>query len=184
MLSAYANVDDSGKTVTVVIRNMRGPWMGVHHRSSSHRLRPTAKKLLLIAAVLAIASGLLAACGGSKDPVVGTWNAVSSTGPRVDGTLLHRRSTVEFFEDGTLNLLVDQLTRVELVEHRSLNVLGKSGNWSWSDDDSLRIEFSDAAYVLETTLDGDELIVRDRGFGGNAVVTFARDLSKKPAPDR
>ena len=140
--------------------------MGVQHRSSSHRLRTTAKNLLLTVVVLAIASSLLAACGGSKDSVVGTWNAVSTTGPRTDGTLFHRRSTVEFFEDGTLN------------------VAGRSANWSWPAEDSLRIEFPGAAYVLETSLDGNELIVRDRGFGGNAVVTFARDLSKRPPPDR
>lgn len=158
--------------------------MGVHHRYSGQRLRPKAKNLLLIVAVLAIASGLLAACGSSIDPLVGTWRAVSTTGPRTDGTLFHRRSTVEFFEDGTLNLLVDRLTRVELVENRSLKVPGKSGNWSWSAEDSLRIEFSEAAYVLETTLVADKLIVRDRGLGGNAVVTFARDLSRQRSLDQ
>lgn len=32
---------------------------------------------------------------------------------------------------------------------------------------------------MEATVKGDTLIIRDKGFGGNAVVTFARDLSKK-----
>lgn len=157
--------------------------MEIRHRSSSQRLRPTAKNLLLIVVVLAIASSLLAACGGSKDSVVGTWYAVSTTGPRTDGTLFHRRSTVEFLEDGTLKILVHRLSTVAISEDRAPNVPGKSANWSWLADDILRIELPGAAYVLETSIEGDELIVRDRGFGGNAVVTFARDLSKKPAPD-
>lgn len=158
--------------------------MRVQHRSSSHRLWPTAKNLLLIVAVLAIAPSLLAACGGSKDSLVGTWNAVSATGTRVDGTLFHRRSKVEIFEDGTLNVLVHRLSTVANSEDDSRNVAGRSANWSWTADDSLRIEFSEAVYVLETSFDDDKLIVRDRGFGGNAVVTFQRDLSRKPAPDR
>lgn len=153
--------------------------MGIQRRSSLSWLRPRTKRLLLTAAVLAIASSLFAACGSSVDPVVGTWNAVSTTGPRVDETLFHRRSTVEFFEDGTLDILVDRITRVSLVEGRSINVPGKSGKWSWLDEDSLRIESSEAAYKMEATVKGDTLIIRDKGFGGNAVVTFARDLSKK-----
>ena len=68
---------------------------------------------------------------------------------------------------------------MSLVEGRSLNVPGKSGKWSWLDEDSLRIESSEAAYKMEATVKGDTLIIRDKGFGGNAVVTFARDLSKK-----
>ena len=84
--------------------------MGIQRRSSLSWLRPRTKRLLLTAAVLAIAASLFAACGSSVDPGVGTWNAVSTTGPRVDETLFHRRSTVEFFEDGTLDILVDRIT--------------------------------------------------------------------------
>ncbi len=156
--------------------------MGVHRRSSSCRPWPTAKNLLLIVAVLAVSSSLLAACGGS-DPVVGTWNAVSTTGTRTDGTLLHRRSTVEFFEDGTLNVRVHRISTVAVSEDGSQNIAGRSGNWSWMADDILRIEFSGVSYVMETSLDDGKLILRDRGFGGNAVVTFERDLSKKPPRD-
>ena len=152
--------------------------MGSHHRYISHWLSSRTKKLLLTVVVLAIASSLLAACGSSKDPVVGAWNAVSATGSRADGTFFHRRSAVEFFEDGTLNVLVDRLSTVELVKHSTQNVVGNSANWSWLADDILKIEFSGATYLLETSLNGDELIVRDRGFGGNAVVTFMRDRSK------
>ena len=158
--------------------------MIAHQRSSSHRMRPTAKNLLLIAAVLAVGSGLLAACGGSEDPVVGTWNAVSTAGPRVDGTLLHRRSTVEFLADGTLNVRIHRTSTVVASEDGSQNIAGRSGDWSWLADDILKIEFSDASYLLETSLDDDELILRDRGYGGNAVVTFERDLSKKPPPEQ
>ena len=147
-------------------------------------MRPTAKNLLLIAAVLAVGSGLLAACGGSEDPVVGTWNAVSTAGPRVDGTLLHRRSTVEIFADGTLNVRVNRVSTVVVSEDGSQNIAGRSGDWSWLADDILKIEFSDASYVLETSLDDGKLILRDRGYGGNAVVTFERDLSKKPPPEQ
>ncbi len=156
--------------------------MGVRPGSNDHRMRPTAKKLLVIVAVLAVASSLFAACGGSKDPVVGTWNAVSTTGTRTDGTLLHRRSTVEFLEDGTLNVRVHRISTVVVSEDGSQNIAGRSGDWSWLADDILKIEFSDASYVLETSLDDGKLIVRDRGYGGNAVVTFERDLSKKPPP--
>ena len=158
--------------------------MGVRPGSNNHRMRPTAKKLLVIVAVLAVASSLLAACGGSKDPVVGTWNAVSTTGTRADGTLLHRRSMVEFFEDGTLNVRVHRISTVVVSEDGSQNIAGRSGDWNWLAYDILKIEFSDASYVLETSLDDGKLIVRDRGYGGNAVVTFERDLSKKPPPEQ
>ena len=135
--------------------------MGIQRRYSIDWLRPKTKKLLLIAAALAIASSLLAACGSSVDPVVGVWNAVSTTGPRVDETLFHRRSSVEFFENGTLNLE------------------GRSANWNWLAEDSLKIEFSEAAYQMEASVKEDKLIVRDKAFGGDAVVTFTRDLSRK-----
>ena len=140
--------------------------MEVRHRSCSHRLRPTARGLLLMVVVLAITSSLSAACGGSQDPLVGRWKAISTAGPRTDGTLFHRRSTVEFFENG------------------ALDIEGRSAKWNWPADDRLRIEFPGEAYVLEAVFDRDELIVRDRGFGGNTVITFARDLSRKPPPDR
>lgn len=164
-LSEHANMNIQSKHLLPVFGIYEVFKMGVPHISSNHRLTRTAKKLILLAAVLAIASSLLTACGDSKDPVIGTWDAVSTAGPRTDGTLFNRRSTVEFFADGTLD------------------VEGKSANWSWSADGSLKIEFSDAAYMLETTVDGNELIMRDKGFGGDAVVTFARDLSKKRRED-
>ena len=140
--------------------------MEVHDSSSSQRIRHTAKNLLLIVAMLAVASGLLAACGGSKESVVGAWNAVSTSGTRTDGTLFNRRSTVEFFEDGTL-----------IVE-------GRSANWSWLAEDNLRIEFSEESYVLETSFEAEKFIVLDRGYGGKAVVTFEPDYSKKRASDQ
>lgn len=154
--------------------------MGIDHRPSSQRLRRTAKKLLLIIALVAIAPSLFAACGASEDPLVGTWNAVSATGDRADGTLFHRRSKVEFFEDGTLNVLVHRLSTV-VYKDDTLNSQGRSAKWSWVAEDHITIEFSGAAYVLETSFDDDKLIMRDRGFGGDAIVTFERDLSKKRA---
>ena len=137
---------------------------------NNHRLSIKAKNLFLLVVMLVIASTLLPACGGSQDLVVGSWKAVSTTGPRVDGTLFHRRSTMEFFKDGTLD------------------VEGKTAKWSWLADSFMTVEFSEEAYVLETTL-GDtlgqeELTVRDRGYGGDAIVIFIRDLSRKSAPDQ
>ena len=155
--------------------------MGAHHRSGSRLLRPTAKNLLVIVAVLAIASSLLAACGDSKLAVVGTWNAVTTTGPRTEGTLCHRRSALEFLEDGTLHILVHRISTVAISQDG--NQPRKTANWSWLADDILKIEFPEASYLLEISLNDDELILRDRGFGGNAVVTFERDLSKKPPRD-
>ena len=110
--------------------------------------------------MLAIASSLLSACGDSKDLVVGSWKAVSTSGTRTDGTLFHRRSTAEFFEDGTAN------------------VAGKSAEWSWPSEDSLMIDFPDSSYLLEARIKDDEMIVRDTGFGGDAEVTFSRNRSK------
>ena len=140
--------------------------MGVHYGSGSHRSRLTLRGVLLIAAMVAITTILFAACDSSQDPVVGRWKAVSTEGPRTDGTLFNRRSTVEFFMDGTLDLE------------------GRSANWDWSTDDSLRIEFPGQAYVLDAVFDREKFSLRDRGFGGNTVITFVRDLSRKPPPDR
>ena len=138
--------------------------MGVRHRACGHRTSPTLMRLLLPVAMVVFTAILFAACGSAEEPVVGAWKAVSTTGPRTDGTLFNRRSTVEFFEDGTLDLE------------------GKSARWNWSTDDRLRIEFPEGAYLLEAVFDREALMLRDRGFGGNTVITFARDLSKKPPP--
>ena len=131
-------------------------------RYGANRIRPsiTPKNLILLVVMLAIASTLLSACGSSKDSVVGSWKAVSTSGTRTDGTLFHRRSTVEFFEDGTAN------------------VAGKLAEWSWPSEDSLMIDFPDSSYVLEARIKDDEMVVRDTGFGGDAEVTFSRDRRK------
>ena len=134
--------------------------MEFRYGADSHRLSIKAKNLFLLVVMLAIASSLLPACGGSQDLVVGSWKAVSTSGTRTDGTLFHRRSTVEFFEDGTAN------------------VAGKSAAWSWPSEDSLMIDFPDSVYVLEVRIKEDKMIVRDTGFGGDAEVTFSRDRTK------
>ena len=132
----------------------------------SQWLRPTVKNLLLVIGVLGISASLFAACGNSVDPLVGTWEAASTSGTRTDGTLFNRRSAVEFLEDGTL-----------ILE-------GSSAKWSWPAKDTLQIEFPEAAYVVEARLVKKELVVRDTGFGGDAVVTFTRNPSRRLSLDQ
>ncbi len=116
-------------------------------------LQQSLQKSFTSIVLILVLTASLAACSSPKQSIIGKWEQTSGSGIG---------SIYEFFKDGTVSMGTF------------------AGNYTWPDSSHLKIEYSaGAGFIYETTLTGDELILKD---ASQTTMVFKRYMEFTPSP--